>query len=145
MIMEEQFSAGGIIVKKVEDKLKVLLIKDRFGHWTWPKGHIEAGETPEETALREIDEETGLRSLEIKSEIYTQEYTFVEDDRTIKKTVNIFLIESLIHEEIIANVPEIAEARWFWQEEAVDKVEYHDSGEIVQKAINVFLEMTSGK
>ncbi len=61
----KQFSAGGIVIKR-SNGTKVLLIKDRFGKWTWPKGHIEKGETSEDAALREITEETGLRNVSIK-------------------------------------------------------------------------------
>ncbi len=55
--MTEQ-SAGGIVVRGAE----VLMIRDRYGRWTFPKGHIEAGETPREAAVREVQEETGVRA-----------------------------------------------------------------------------------
>ncbi len=55
-------SCGAIIIHKATDSnLKVLLVKNHNGrYWSFPKGHIEKGETEEETAIREIKEETGL-------------------------------------------------------------------------------------
>lgn len=52
-----EVSAGGIVFRPDG---KVLLIKDAYGRWTLPKGHVEAGETREEAAVREIREETGI-------------------------------------------------------------------------------------
>jgi len=53
-----EHSAGGIVVHGQQ----VLLIHDRYGRWTFPKGHVEAGETPEQAAVREVWEETGVRA-----------------------------------------------------------------------------------
>ncbi len=49
--------AGGVLFN---DKREVLLIRDRQGYWCFPKGHVDAGETLEQTALREVEEETGI-------------------------------------------------------------------------------------
>ena len=54
-------SCGGIIFYKTRQNTKILLVKNNNGrYWSFPKGHIEDGETEEETAVREIKEETGL-------------------------------------------------------------------------------------
>ena len=50
-------SCGAIIVS---DSGRILLIHQRKGHWSFPKGHVESGETEEMTALREVKEEVGL-------------------------------------------------------------------------------------
>jgi len=57
----KEISAGGVVYRKEGDRLELLMIEDRYGKWTLPKGKQEAGEEVEETALREIREETGLR------------------------------------------------------------------------------------
>jgi len=49
---KREFSSGGIVIKKVKSTIKVLLIKDGYGHWTWPKGNIERGETLKEAAIQ---------------------------------------------------------------------------------------------
>lgn len=65
--MQRVFSAGGIVVKKVGGKKKVL-VAQHSGHkgWDFPKGHIEKGETSEEAAIREVEEETGWDVKNIK-------------------------------------------------------------------------------
>src|SRR4051812_47983493 len=60
-------TAGGIIFRhpKNNEDLEILLIQDAKGRWTIPKGHIEPGETAQQTARREIGEEVGLFDIEI--------------------------------------------------------------------------------
>ena len=59
MIREK--SCGPLVYRKKQDRLELLLIRHKNGgHWSFPKGHVETGETEPQTALREIKEETGL-------------------------------------------------------------------------------------
>ena len=58
--MREEKSCGAIVFRCPADKLEVLLLKHRNGHWDFPKGHVEPGESEQETALREVREESGL-------------------------------------------------------------------------------------
>lgn len=132
---EKQFSAGGIVIKGEKENLQVLLIKDRFGHWTWPKGHVEKGETPNQAALREISEETGLKKLEITKEIGSQEYWFTQDANKIFKTVYIFLVKVLENEELKVQVSEIQTARWFSPQDALKTIEYEGSRQLLEKGI----------
>ena len=59
--------AGGIVARTVDGEREYLLVEARRsrGEWVLPKGHIEAGETPEETAVREVEEEAGVRAVVI--------------------------------------------------------------------------------
>ena len=60
--MKHEKSCGGLIYREHNGETDILLLKHRCGgHWSFPKGHMEAGETEMETALLEIREETGLR------------------------------------------------------------------------------------
>ena len=62
--MKSEKSCGAIVLSPDNTNRKVLLIKhENGGHWAFPKGHVEEGETEVETALREIKEETGLSTL----------------------------------------------------------------------------------
>ncbi len=54
--------AGGVVLRRVGDELEVLLVRYHSGDWAFPKGHIEAGETPRQTAVREVQEETGVQA-----------------------------------------------------------------------------------
>ncbi|MDD5634432.1 MAG: NUDIX hydrolase [Candidatus Omnitrophica bacterium] len=138
--MEKQFAAGGVVIKRNGKDLRVLLIKDGYGHWTWPKGHIERGETPELAAVREVGEETGLKNCRILQEIGRQEYYFTLGSKRIFKTVHIYLMELTGEDKLIVQTAEIQEAAWFGEKEALDKVEYPGSRELVEKGIRIFRE-----
>ena len=135
--MAKQFAAGGIVINK-EGSMKVLLIKDSYGRWTWPKGHIEEGESAEDTALREISEETGLRNIRIKERVGEQEYWFTLKGEKIFKTVHIFLVESFGNEELKVQKEEIQLVEWFSPKEAIARIEYEGSREILEKGIEKF-------
>jgi len=138
--MEEQFSAGGVVMRVKNGSVEVLLIKDRFGHWTWPKGHIDPGETPPDAAIREINEETGLTSLDVVEEIGVQGYCFNAGNRDIQKRVHIFLVEARGEETIVVQRSEIEKAKWFPYKAAVGKIEYKGSRVILEKGIRIFRE-----
>ena len=139
-MQENQFSSGGVVIRGSKEALEVLLIKDIYGHWTWPKGHIEEGESAEYAALREITEETGLKTLEVIGQIGKQEYWFTQDEKKIFKTVTIFLIKALVGEDIHIQVEEVQEAGWFSPEEALEKIEYSGSSALLEKGIKIYKE-----
>ena len=60
-ILKHEKSCGAVIFCQFPDGEKVLLLKHRVGHWDFPKGHIKVNETEAETALREVNEESGLK------------------------------------------------------------------------------------
>ena len=135
---EKQFAAGGVVVRKTEGGIEALLIKDGYGHWTWPKGHMEEGEKPWETALREISEETGLKDVEIIEEIGKQQYYFTLKGTKIFKTVFIFLVEASGDEKLKIQTEEISDARWFSPDGALETIEYKGSRDILKKGIKLF-------
>ena len=136
--MVRQFAAGGVVIKRGEKGAEVLLIKDSYGHWIWPKGHIEKGETPEDAAIREISEETGLKKLEVLKEIGKQKYWFTLKGERIFKTVYVFLLEASAGEKLKIQVSEIQDGQWFTPEEALKKIEYEGSRAILDKCIKAF-------
>jgi 8-oxo-dGTP pyrophosphatase MutT (NUDIX family) len=89
-------SAGGIVVRRVGDRPELVVgsrRRERDGRtWTLPKGTPISGETTEETALREVGEETGLE-VRIVRPLDSIEYWFVQSGRRIHKTVHYFLME----------------------------------------------------
>ena len=61
MQMTKEKSCGALVYRKRGESVQLLMLKHRLGgHWSFPKGHVEAGETEIQTALREVREETGL-------------------------------------------------------------------------------------
>lgn len=84
-------SAGGVIVRENGGKKEVLLIRDlKFDDWFLPKGHQEAGESLEETALREVFEETGLTDIEIIKPIGS--YKQINTEKREDKEIHFFLM-----------------------------------------------------
>ena len=93
----EETSAGGLVVDRNDPVLRVAIIGrvDRRGRllWSLPKGHLEAGETAEDAAVREVEEETGIRGR-VMAALGTLDYWFVAEDRRIHKTVHHYLLEA---------------------------------------------------
>ena len=93
----DETSAGGLVVDVVEGRAFTAVIarRNRAGRLEWclPKGHLEGEETPEQAAVREIAEETGIRG-EIVRAIGTIDYWFTGDDRRVHKVVHHFLLDA---------------------------------------------------
>jgi len=134
-VAKREFSAGGIVVKKERGGLRVLLIKDGYGRWTWPKGNIGKGELSEDAALREIEEETGLKNLQIIKKLNKIEYFYRLHGDLIFKTVYLFLMEAKGREKFKIQTSEIRDAKWFTPEEALETVAYKGAKEILKRAI----------
>ena len=63
--VKRESSAGGVVVRMDQGRPLFLLIRDSYGNWGFPKGHLERGERADTAALREVMEETGLRSVSV--------------------------------------------------------------------------------
>lgn len=132
---KRQVSAGGVVVRRQDRGWEVALIarKNRT-IWCLPKGHIEPGETPEKTALREVQEETGLTS-EIVQKLGQISYWFAsrEEKSRFFKTVHFFLMRatggSSDHHDC-----EVDEVRWMPIGEAVRRMSYSSERNLVQQA-----------
>ena len=137
----KEFSSGGVIIKRGTEGFNVLLIKDGYGHWTWPKGNIEAGEGPKEAAIREIGEEVGLKNIELIDKITDIEYWYRLKGRSIFKTVYLYLFEAKAEEPLKVLKSEIEDAKWLFPESALEMVEYEGSKEVLKKAIDRFKKL----
>lgn len=135
---EKEFSAGGLVIKRQRNCLKVLLIKDGYGRWTWPKGKIEKGESPPEAAIREVGEETGLAAIEIIKDIGKNEYFYRRAGKLIFKTVYIYLFRHNKDEPLKIQTDEIQAGQWLSPEEAIERIDYKDTKQIIKKAVEAF-------
>ncbi len=117
-----EFSAGGVVI---DDCGQFLLIRARDlrnrAVWTLPKGTLTPGETSEQAALREVQEETGYR-CQVVRELEPVTYWFQRNGRRIKKTVHWFLMRPL--EKIGDHDHEVDEIAWARRDEALQRLRY---------------------
>ncbi|GGF78408.1 DNA mismatch repair protein MutT [Paenibacillus albidus] len=107
----KEISAGGVVYRQSSKGLEIQLIVDRYGKVSLPKGKMEAGETVEETALREIREETGIIG-EVKAPIDVIRYTYQHPQHgRVDKEVHYFLVEQK-GGETKAQMEEIQAVEW---------------------------------
>ncbi|UHA74183.1 NUDIX hydrolase [Paenibacillus sp. 481] len=132
----KEISAGGVVYRKREGQLEIQLIQDRYGKVSLAKGKMEAGETIEQTALREIVEETGIRGR-IVAPIDTIYYQYVMPNvGTVDKEVHYYLVEAEAG-DLQAQVEEIRGVGWFTPEQAWTQQQqagYDNNDSIVKKA-----------
>lgn len=125
MTRELEKSFGVIPLRKESGEWQVLLVKHRKGHWAFPKGHSEEGETAQETAFRELLEETGLHIINILDPIPLQEnYIYRKEDTIIYKLVDYFLatVEGIVK----IDGKEIEDAAWLSLNEAETQVTFKE-------------------
>jgi 8-oxo-dGTP pyrophosphatase MutT (NUDIX family) len=113
---------------------------DRHGQllWSLPKGHIEDGETVEQTAVREVKEETGI-SAHVLRPLGSIDYWFVAERRRVHKTVHHFLLEA-VGGELSDEDVEVTEVAWVPVAELETKLAYADERKLVRKARALFAE-----
>lgn len=134
MQREEHFSAGGVVYRVVDGVLEIVLCgRDKPLLWCLPKGTPEAGETIEETALREVREETGLE-VTLENDLGEIEYWFKRPGSRVHKRVNFFLM-SPIGGNTDDHDPEFDRVRWFNHEEAIKAMTHETEVRLVRKTI----------
>ena len=135
---EYENSCGAIVFN--ENTEKILLVKMHNGNWGFPKGHIEKDETKEETAIREVLEETNVRIKIIPN--FEREIKYIPNEKTIKK-VTIF-IGITQDEEVTIDTFEIEDFKWCTYEEALKLVTYKLQKDVLENARKVFIKSKTG-
>ena len=127
-------SAGGVVVRPLAGSWHALLIKDPYGKWSLPKGHIEGGESLREAAVREVEEETGIRPEAVGPKIDTVDWTFRQGDETIHKYCTFFLMRSRNGEAVPQSEEGITACMWLPVRDAAARIRYPDTREVVLRA-----------
>ncbi|MEY4497165.1 MAG: hypothetical protein RLZZ364_470 [Actinomycetota bacterium] len=133
----DEVSAGGLVIDST-GKLGLLIgrrdQKDATGKkilWSLPKGHIEEGETPEQAALREVAEETGITS-EIEKSLGVIDFWFMAGGKRIHKTVHHYLFRES-GGLLAAQESEVDEVAWFPLAEIVERLAYPDEKKLIAR------------
>ena len=138
--MKREFSAGGVLVRSMAGRQWLAAVRPGGkpeGVWALPKGLIDPGEGAQETALREVAEETGLEG-ETVGKLGDVRYVYTWDGERIFKVVSFFLVR--YRRGRIDDIPpehrhEVAEARWLPLEDAPRLLAYKGEKEMAQKAL----------
>jgi ADP-ribose pyrophosphatase YjhB (NUDIX family) len=127
-------SAGGVVLRRLEGEVNVLLILDPYRKWGLPKGHLEEGEGEAEAALREVREETGLTELVLGPDLGEIDWTFRRSGRRVHKFCRFFLMHAPDGDTRPERAEGITECRWLPLHRAVETVTYGNAREVILKA-----------
>lgn len=120
---------------------KFLLLKHKKGHWGFPKGHKEGNETNEETALRELKEETGITNCAfLNHSPISEEYFLTEEGKSDWHKVVQYFIGTVESSEIVIQESEIVEYRWVLYEEALAMLAHRVTREVLNKAKHILIQ-----
>lgn len=134
----DEVSAGGLVIDFTgtqglligridqKDSAKTRLL------WSLPKGHIESGETPEEAALREVLEETGIES-QIARSLGVIDFWFMAGGKRIHKTVHHYLFRE-VGGLLAPQVTEVDDVAWFPLHEIIEKLAYPDEKKLIARS-----------
>ena len=147
MAIKRIFSAGGIVLrtirraqgKQAQDKssdeshLEILVTQhSKHKGWDFPKGHREIYESEEQTALREVEEETGVKA-EIIERVGETKYFYYEEGEKVLKTVAFYLMK-FVSEGEATTAFEVSGTKWLPPDEVEDQLTFKDTKELWQKA-----------
>jgi bis(5'-nucleosidyl)-tetraphosphatase len=131
--MINEFSAGFLVYRIENNIRKFLILHYPGGHFDFPKGHLEKGEYPIEAAIRELEEETGIKDIDIKKDFEEPIiYQFRRGEMIVNKTVTFYLAET--KDEAVQISDEHRDYVWLEYEPAVQKVTFENARLILRKA-----------
>lgn len=129
--MKKEKSCGAVVYKIQDGQLYILILRMKRGHISIPKGHVENQESEEETALREIKEETNL-TVVIDTH-FREVITYFPFAGVCKDVV--FFVAKYIRGEIKEQESEVEKAMWLNANDALNILTHKSDQEVVKKAI----------
>lgn len=135
-----EISAGGLVFKKTKRGIFLAMMKDSYGRWTFPKGHIEKGETTEEAAARETLEELGLEEICLLEPLGKIDIWFRDQHVTkgtvIHKDIYYYLFSTVPEAKLYPQLSEhVVEADWIALSLVMKKSDYQDLLPVIKNAI----------
>ena len=121
-MMKREKSCGVLVLRQQEEELYVVLLRHRFGgHWSFPKGHVEAGESERQTALREVRVETGLTGIKLMDGF--RESVEYSPKPGVKKQV-VYFLGTTEQEKLVRQEEEISGTMWAPLNHAADLLSF---------------------
>jgi ADP-ribose pyrophosphatase YjhB (NUDIX family) len=133
-VVRETTSGGVVFRRNVQNGksgVEILLIQDAKNRWTIPKGHVEPGEEPKQTAEREIREETGLQEMRVYSWLGKVNFRYRREHTLVLMTMHIYLVEGRGNTDKLKPEDWLNGIKWMPATEAVDKIAYDDIGKLI--------------
>ncbi len=143
--IEEPISAGGVVYRMVQGEIETVLCgRDDPIRWSLAKGTPDPGETMEETALREVKEETGLE-VQIEEPIKSIDYWFADRESDVRyhKTVHFYLMAP-IGGDTDQHDPEFDVVQWFPSDEALKTLAYASEVDVLRRALELISKRRGG-
>ena len=136
MRTRSEISAGGVVYRRSDEGVEVVLAarRTRRGDLAWglPKGLVEPDETPEQAAVREVREETGLEA-DVEVSLGEIRYFYVWEGVRVRKAVHFFLMRAT-GGDVSQHDDEMEEVRWFPLSVALRRATYKGEREVLQRA-----------
>ncbi|HSW75097.1 MAG TPA: NUDIX domain-containing protein [Candidatus Saccharimonadales bacterium] len=130
-VVRETTSGGIIFRRNLKKQLEILLIQDAKNRWTIPKGHVEEGEEPKDTAKREIQEETGLQEMKVMNWLGKVNFRYRRGHTLVLMTMHIYLVQGLGDTDKLKGEDWLSDIKWLPAQEAMDKIAYDDIGKLI--------------
>lgn len=125
-------TSGGIVFRRGKaNNVEILLIQDAKDRWTIPKGHIEEGESAKQCAEREINEETGLKEMQMLGWLGKINFRYRRQQSLVLMTTEIFLVRALGDTDDLKPEEWMNGIKWFDATEALDIIEYQDISKLI--------------
>lgn len=140
--IQQEFSAGGVVFRRSGNTISFAMMKDSYGKWTFPKGHVESGEDVEEAAARETLEELGLDEIRLTDylgaiDIWFRD-KFQKKGKLIHKDIHYYLFEAPADSTLHPDEKEhVYEAAWVPLSKVEKTSSYIDMVPIVKAAVAI--------